>query len=169
VTSRQETILHELAHRVRKHSGLGQNERHKKPLIVVLTKFDAWSDLVEGIPFALPLRHHKEVDDWSALDLQQIELVSSRLRELMWRFTPELVAAADAFSEQVLFVPASSFGHGPQKDQQTGAVGISPNRIDPVWCEVPVLWTLAKRCEGLIPIPNAHQAAPVKAPRRDGN
>jgi len=165
VTSRQETILHELAHRVRKHSGLGQNERHKKPLIVVLTKFDAWSDLVEEVPFGLPLRHHTATEDWAALDVHLVESVSQKLRDLMWKFSPELVAAAESFSERVLFVPASSFGQVPQKDEQTGAVGISPDRIDPVWCEVPILWTLAN-CDGLIPVPNDSQVTPSAAPPR---
>ena len=45
--NRQETILNEAAARIRRHAGLPQNARHERPLIVVLSKFDAWGHLLD--------------------------------------------------------------------------------------------------------------------------
>src|SRR5207302_9284038 len=39
-STRQESVLLEAAARVRRYTGLSQNARHQRPLIVVLTKFD---------------------------------------------------------------------------------------------------------------------------------
>ncbi len=43
---RQETILAEAAQRVRHFAGLGQNQKHRRPLVVIVTKFDAWLPLL---------------------------------------------------------------------------------------------------------------------------
>ncbi len=43
---RQEPILQEAAARIRKYAQLKQNERHAAPLVVVLTKYDMWSSLL---------------------------------------------------------------------------------------------------------------------------
>lgn len=159
VTSRQETLLHELAQRVRRHAGLRQDEQHKAPLVVLLTKYDAWSDLLETAPFAIPLKKSYQADDWNALDMGQIEQVSEQLKQLMWKFSPEFVSSADAFSSRVLYLPASAFGSTPERDPGTGNFGISPEKISPIWCDVPILWTLAQRCEGLVPYSQATEGA----------
>ena len=44
--SRQEPILQEAAARVRRHTGLKQTEKHNRPLIVIVTKCDAWLHLI---------------------------------------------------------------------------------------------------------------------------
>ena len=43
---RQETILSEAAQRVRRYAGLAQSQKHDRPLIVVVTKFDSWKHLL---------------------------------------------------------------------------------------------------------------------------
>ncbi len=45
---RQETILSEAAQRVRRYAGLAQSQKHDRPLIVVVTKFDSWKHLLAG-------------------------------------------------------------------------------------------------------------------------
>src|SRR4051812_13981506 len=40
---RQETILLEAAARVRRYTGLAQNAKHRRPLVVIVTKYDSWS------------------------------------------------------------------------------------------------------------------------------
>jgi len=167
VTSRQETLLHELTQRVRRHAGLGQDEQHKAPLLVLLTKYDAWSDLLDTAPFAVPLTESKTADDWNALDIAQIENISDAIKKLMWKFSPEFVSSAEAFSSRVLFLPASAFGTTPEQDPSTGKFGIKPDKIAPIWCDVPILWTLAQRCEGLVPYANASNGMTQSQPVED--
>ncbi len=52
--SRQETILNEAAARIRRHAGLSHGTKYERPMIVILSKFDEWSHLVdhdEGEPW----------------------------------------------------------------------------------------------------------------------
>lgn len=158
VTSRQETLLHELAQRVRRHAGIGQNELHQKPLIVLLTKYDAWSDLLHDPPFAIPLMESQKLEGWHALDIAKIESTSAAIRKLMWKVSPEFVASAEAFSKRVLYLPASAFGAAPDEDGESGKFGMRPENINPIWCDVPILWTLSQRCEGLVPFGNTVQS-----------
>lgn len=150
VTTRQETILHELAVRVRRHAGLGESQKHKKPLIVGVTKYDAWSKLLGDYTLDLPTQQGNGTV-LHGLDLAEIERVSQRLRALLWKISPELVSSAESFSEQVLYVPVSALGKTPEADGSSGKLGVRPKDICPRWCEVPILWTLCQRCPGLIP------------------
>lgn len=150
LTTRQETILHELAVRVRKHAGLSETQRHQRPLIVMVTKYDAWSHLFGDYELTPPSRAGEGVS-MHGLNLSEIDSVSQRLRNLLWQVSPELVTSAESFCEKVVYMPISATGRRPEVDQQTGTLGISPRRIRPAWCEVPILWTLAHRCPGLVP------------------
>lgn len=149
-TSRQETILLEAADRVRRYTGLGQNARHERPLIVVVTKFDAWSMLLEDEKLTSPWVATKH-DNLFALDLARIESVSDRVRSLLARLTPELVAAAEGFASNVIYVPVSSLGRAPEVDANSGLLGIRPRDLQPTWTEVPFLYAMARWMGGLIP------------------
>ena len=153
VTARQETVLHELVHRVRHHSGLKQTERTQQPLIVMVTKYDAW----------WPLNHYERLPNpWrsvgnkglSCLDMGLVKKVSGAIRDLLNQVTPELVSAAEEFSEQTWFIPVSATGIAPE---HMGTVdgkeqwGVKPKNINPMWCEVPFLTALACTTGGLVP------------------
>lgn len=149
-TSRQETILLEAADRIRRYTGLAQQARHQRPLVVVVTKFDAWSavlnhDLSKN-PWA-PTRH----PNVCAMDLERVNAVSADVRALLIRLTPELVSAAEGFAEQVIYVPASSLGRSPEVDAKTGLLGIRPRDLRPIWAEVPFLYATARWMGGIIP------------------
>jgi hypothetical protein len=159
VTSRQETLLHELAARVRVHTGLKQDQLHDKPLIILMTKSDAWSDLLDDHSPDLPILASKTADDWHGLDLERIERVSDSARRLMQRFSAEFVQGADALSSRVIYMPVSAFGAAPQQDQDTGLLGITPGDIAPNWCDVPILWALTQRSAGLVPRTDPKTAA----------
>ena len=69
---RQDTVLSEAAQRVRRYTGLAQSQKHERPLIVVVTKFDSWRHLLAGatlpaVRVATPLNNH------SAVNLEGIE------------------------------------------------------------------------------------------------
>ncbi len=150
VTSRQELVFHEMTERFRRLTGLGQSDVTDKPLVVIVTKADCWRALAPGLKLPRPIKT-KPDGSLSAIDFGMIEMISAQVRELLFRFTPELVSAAEAFSRNVLFIPVSATGRAPEKDSQSGVVGVRPRDICPVWCDVPLLAVVARHGAGLIP------------------
>jgi hypothetical protein len=147
---RQETILTEAAQRVRRYAGLAQGQKHSRPLIVVVTKFDSWKDIFNEAVLP-PVRVASSASARSAVNLRGIDDVSHRLRALLLMVSPEIVSAAESFSSQVLYVPVSATGRGPETDPNTGAFGFRPKDMEPVWAEVPMLYALSRWMQGLVP------------------
>ena len=147
VTARQESVLNEMINRIRRHSQLGLKERSSKPLIVVCTKHDAWSELLNDLPkpWGKTAGSGKTV-----LNLSKIDQVSNQLKKLLQTHCPEVVAASQSISSNVYYVPVSATGVSPQVDSETGGYKIPTNEIDPMWCEVPVLIAMAYRAPRLI-------------------
>jgi hypothetical protein len=147
---RQEAVLSEAAARVRRYAGLGQSQKHQRPLIVVVTKFDSWKHLLAGA--TLPaVRVANMAGTQSAVSLEGVEDVSKLVRGLLWKISPEVVSAAESFASHVLYIPISATGRGPEVDPQTGAWGFRPKDIKPIWVEVPMLYSLARWTQGLVP------------------
>ncbi len=159
---RQETILSEAAQRVRRYAGLAESQKHDRPLIVVVTKFDCWKHLLAGA--TLPaVRIANSQNGHSAVNVAGIEDVSRLVRALLWKISPEIVSAAESFASQVLYVPVSATGRGPETDPQTGALGFRPKDMKPIWAEVPMLYTLSRWTQGLVPF-----VKPGAASKSDG-
>jgi hypothetical protein len=156
-TTRQETILLEAGDRVRRYTGLPQKARHQRPLVVVVTKYDAWSTLLDRGTLLespwVPTRY----PNLYAMDLQRVEAISADVRTLLVGLTPELVSAAEGFAEQVIYIPVSSLGRAPEVDAQTGLLGVRPRDVHPVWAEVPVLYAMARWMGGIIPYRNPQE------------
>jgi hypothetical protein len=146
---RQEILLNELASRVRKFKGLGQAERHRRPLIVILAKADIWIDLIDASIDAEPII----TDPSPRLDIPAIHAMSDRCRQLMRDLCPEIVSAAEGFSRQVLYIPVSALGTSPELVQLPGRrfYGIRPRNVKPKWVAAPLLWSLAHNVPDLIP------------------
>ncbi len=152
----QETILAEAAQRVRLFAGLGQNQKHQRPLIVVVTKFDAWRKLLKPQDFlntwavgsqgSITVMQHELIENWSRI-----------LRSLLWDVSPEIVSTAESFASQVLYLPVSATGRNPERDPKTGALGFRPKDVKPVFAEVPLLYSMSRWMHGLVPYgkPNA--------------
>ncbi len=151
VTARQEILLNEIADRVRKYTGLQHTQRHTRPLVVIVTKYDAWWPLlgVERLPdpFVAPSNGS---GPWG-LNLPLVQETSDQVRKLLQKFAPELTSAAEGFARNVLYVPVSATGRGPEVDPATGQVGVRPRDIKPMWCETPMLAALAGWVGGLVP------------------
>ena len=147
VTARQESVLNEMINRIRRHSTLGLKEKSDKPLIVVCTKFDAWSRMIESlpVPWTFSAKHNS-----CLLNLTKIEQVSKQVEKILENHCPEVVAASQSLSNNVLFIPVSATGTAPVKAPQTGDYMIHTDKIDPVWCEVPLLVAMAYRAPKLI-------------------
>lgn len=169
---RQETILAEAAQRVRHFAGLGQNQRHRRPLVVIVTKFDAWlplltdalngssdhsesaSALADALRTARGLPHPWATSSRSqvaALDLSVVETISRALRSLLWRVSPEIVSVAEGFAGEVVYIPVSATGRSPERDPRSGALGFRPRDVKPVWAEVPLLYSMSRWMQGLVP------------------
>ena len=173
VTARQEIVLDEIIIRIRQHANMKQTERRRQPLIVVVTKHDIWSSLLEVDVLPAPWKNSAGATGLNCLDLEQIQKVSQEVRNLLMRFSPGLVASAEEFSEQIWFVPVSATGCSPELFKQKGidkqreidAWGIKPRNMNPMWCEVPMLLALAQVAGGLIPVcSQVHHSAPGHDP-----
>ncbi len=151
VVNRQDVVLNEAADRVRKYTGLRHGDRHPRPLIVIVTKYDAWSALLDEDLSQPPLRTFKN-SELHALDGERVLSVSKKVRDLLWKYSPELVSSAEGFAKEVVYVPVSATGCSPQTDAATGRIlGLRPRDMHPAWVDVPLLFLLAKWGERLIP------------------
>jgi hypothetical protein len=150
-TIRQELVLQEAADRVRRYAGLAQNARHRRPLVVIVTKFDAWRSLLELERLDTSAAIRTRPDGLASLDVNVVESMSRDLRALFMRLSPEIVAAAESFAEHVIYVPVSALGRGPEVDSRTGALGVRPRDVRPMWVEIPFLYALCRWSKGVIP------------------
>jgi hypothetical protein len=148
--SRQETILSEAAARIRRHAGLAQHEKHDRPLVVVLSKFDAWSHLLGDTDASDPWRPARG-GSVSGLHVERVESQSANLRRLLAQFCPETVAAAESFAREVTYIPVSAVGGETEVDPKTGSLSIRPDAIRPHWAAVPFLYLLSRLQPGLVP------------------
>jgi hypothetical protein len=116
---RQETVLAEAADRIRRYGGLAQGAQHTAPLIVVVTKYDAWQPLLAlgRLELVRALRTNR-VSGECALDLAVIDETSRAVRSVLTQLSPEIVSAAEGFARQVLYLPVSARGVPPSSTRK---------------------------------------------------
>ena len=165
---RQETILAEAAQRVRRFAGLPQHAKHSRPLVVAVTKYDCWSSLLGAERLDHPWVAGAD-GSVGAMNLQQIEGVSRRLRDLLRKLSPEIVSTAESFAQQVVYVPVSATGCSPEVHPETGAFCVRPRNIRPMWSEVPLLYVMCRWMEGLVPYLAPKSQAKEALPRSHAN
>lgn len=145
----QLVLLNEMISRIRKYSGLKNQEKYSKPLIVVIPKYDAWKDTfpvnLEDTEFV----YYSKREMKYFLNLSTILNVSYMMRDILLKLSPEVVAACETFFSSVYFVPVSALGRMPEYDPERDMIGIKPVDLNPVWAEVPML--LQFWYSGLIP------------------
>ncbi len=143
-TLRQESLLNEAANRMRRYGGLGPQARTDRPLIVCVSKSDIWAPLLDEDIMREP--YLPRVDSTiSRVDMERINHVSGKLRQLLLTTTPEIVAMAEAVSRTVVYIPISSLGHAPEPHpSDANLLAIRPRDIQPHWVTVPVLYALAQ-------------------------
>jgi hypothetical protein len=152
-TYRQELVLLEAADRLRRHSGLAQGARHSRPLIVIVTKYDAWNSLLGPGRQRLETRHvlRQGENGLCAIHLDEVEDVSREVREVLLKYRREFVAAAEGLCQEVIYIPVSALGGPPSVDPKSGQLCVRPNSIQPMWVEIPLVYALARWMQGLIP------------------
>ena len=157
--SRQEVLLAEAARRIRQYRGLAATARHACPLVIAVSKFDAWLSLAGGRPLPDPWASCKT--GGAALPERLLARVSAATRDLLMRLAPSIVATAESFVEpaDILYVPVSATGSAPVR-RLDGRVQHAAADIAPMWAEIPLIYALAKRIPGLVPIASAQETQP---------
>lgn len=151
VIHRQETLLKEATVRVRRYLGMSQDERLRKPLIVVVPKFDIWSKMTD-----LSLDQEPYIgldgDGPVRMDIARVEQTSDTIRNLFRRLCPEFIATAESLSEIVRYIPVSSLGTSPElvRRGEHTFYGIRPRDINSKWVSVPLPYCLYKWAPSLI-------------------
>ncbi len=154
-TVRQETILSEAAIRFRKHAGLSAYQKCDRPLLVLVGKSDIWAPLIPdedliSEPIVRDAGGTAGTSHLSVLDLDRIERISRKVRQLLLELTPEVVSNAEDFSDEVFYIPVSALGHSPEKYPDRNGLLIKPKDIQPRWVTIPLLYSYARWATGLI-------------------
>lgn len=146
---RQEVLLTEMINRIEKYSGKRRRSKSKKKLIIIVPKCDIWLDL---LGYKLPEHPWKWDPEYRtcALDVDCIMSTSFSVRALLEEVSPELVASAESFTGEVLFLPNSALGTSPELGGDAGIFGVRPGDVKPFWIPVPMLYLFHR--QGLTPV-----------------
>ncbi len=158
VSFRQDHILAEATRRIRSEMGLGQEERDKRPLIVVLSKYDVWAPLIGTGNLNRDWIFRELQQGLHLLNVVQLKIISNKFRTLLQQLAPEIVSTSEAFSEDVIYIPVSALGCSPRElpgaepvgDPPRLPLGVIPSEISPIWSEVPLLYAMHRTMPGMI-------------------
>ena len=140
---RQDLVLTETFTRVRHHRSRHAADDLDVPLILVLSKADAWSKAANidvSVEPYLPS---------GGLDFAVLKKMDRALRPLLEGACPEFMTAVRAASSRVLIVPCSALGPCATGDVGAGVsagvtrgAGVRPSEIRPQWASVALLASL---------------------------
>jgi hypothetical protein len=157
----QETVLNNVIMQIRNLTHTPQRETLKIPLVIVLTKWDAWKQLThfrkppdQSVPWAKSSNTRVNV-----YNVDRVTEYSNQLRELLLDLIPNLVSTAETASEKVAYIAVSATG-GPPELGEPDANGIRPlcyrpKNVKPVWSEVPFLHSQYMANKFCVPIGRA--------------
>ena len=148
---RQDVLLAEAARRVKTYRGIPMTAAHDRPLIVLISKFDAWQKMVGDKRLIEPWNPHAS-KKFNVLRVDTILQVSAQLRELLRSHTPSIVATAESFVDpkKVFYLPVSATGSAPTH-MPDGRLGHVAGSLKPMWVTVPLLYVLSQFVPGLVP------------------
>jgi len=144
VVDQQDIILSEMRVRIQMIRNLRSGQPINTPVAMIIGKCDSWLHLLGDAPLRPMLTG-------SALDMAAVCENSGRIRELVRRLSPTVVANAEALSTDVVFFAASAFGHTPVK-VGPGEYVPDPSQLNPTHVEVPIVWILSRVCPDMIPL-----------------
>lgn len=151
---RQESVFMEAAARIRRFAGLKHSQKHDKPLVVILAKADKWDHLlgdpIDKDPYVLR-KSESGRPALSAIVTTTVEERSAAVRDLLLRTCPEIVTAAEGFSQSVTYIPVSAVGRKVLELGINGEPTIRPGDTEPYWATVPIIHCLSRILPGLIP------------------
>lgn len=146
---RQEVLLTEMINRIEKYSGKRRRSKSHKKLIIIVPKCDIWLKILGYDLPEHPWRWDPEYRT-CALDVDCIMSTSFSVRSLLEEISPELVASAESFTGDVLFLPNSALGTSPELGEDSGILGVRPGALHPFWVPVPMLYLFHR--QGLTPV-----------------
>jgi hypothetical protein len=156
---RQDLVLSEATRRIRAETGMPQSQRDQRPLIVVLTKYDAWRAAVQAPTLSTDQILRKPAGESCVLDVSLLKKISDRFRTILITSAPEIVSTAEAFSSDVTYIPVSALGCSPQPVPGSAveangrlSLGVRPSDIVPIWSEVPLLYAMYRTIPGFLPV-----------------
>lgn len=149
--SRQDMVLAELIRRTRNYTNLGTTEKYQNPVIIVVTKLDAWQKLLPELDLSLPWKNFKTNIPLS-LSLSKIQTVSTLVRNLLLEIAPEMVGMVEGFANDVTYIPVSATGGPPEINATTKIPEFRAKNIKPLWAEVPALYAMARSSYGIISV-----------------
>lgn len=151
-TDQQDVILAETEVRIKSLLGLDSRQRVSTPLAVMVGKHDTWATLLGDAPLLPAIKD-------GVVRLDNIKTNSTRVRDLMVRICPSIVANAEAISSNVCYFAISPLGCSPVEflDREgTPRIGPDPKQLNPRHVEAPTLWVLAQATPEMIPSSSAN-------------
>jgi hypothetical protein len=168
----QEILFGNVMNRILILRSMAATDVVRTPLVVALTKFDAWKFLLDhtALPEVFRDVNRQGTDGGRqvirAIDPLVLAEVSTVCRELLRRVAPGVVELIESRCDRtgVFYVPVSATGggregktgqsvwpFGPEPEPPAGYDFFLAGKIRPMWAEVPML-TLLHRCvPGLVP------------------
>ena len=138
---RQELVLTEAIARIRRLRGLDPTAPVSIPVVIALTKADAWANSALG-PGWSDLKLPEGIDERREAIVTQLRAVDALARNALRATAPEFVNAATALAKDVWFVPVSALGTSPIRTS-SGAFTLRADTIQPQWAEMPFVLALA--------------------------
>ncbi|MDR2171927.1 MAG: hypothetical protein LBP59_17420 [Planctomycetaceae bacterium] len=132
---------------------LGTIEKYDRPIIIVVSKCDAWMCLLDesvqkiiakGYPMPEKDTDGKDITGARPLSKKLIKIVSDDIHRLLLEYRPQFINVVDSFASDVTFIPVSATGCSPAQD------GFLPGTLQPIWIGVPFLFALAKHDAKLV-------------------
>ena len=137
---RQELVFNEAVARVRRLRGLDPAAPISTPIVVALTKADAWADRALGAGWATLGLPSDAAARRAAIDAR-LRDANSRCLQALAGTSPEFVNTLGALASDVWLVPVSSLGTSPQA-VPGGGFRLRARDICPIWPEMPFLLSL---------------------------
>jgi hypothetical protein len=169
IISNQSVLMAEMITRIRRHGNMKADQTTATPLVIVVAKYDIWRSQFPYDVSKLDFLKHDDDTFSSVLDTGTISNISFHLRRMMTKIAPSIIGTAEAFFENVIYLPVSVFGTLAVENKE-GAIGVRPADMKPIWVGVPVLYLLSKM--GLVPTakpPAPNAFPPIPNCRISGN
>lgn len=149
-TRRQDDYIHEAARRIRKFARMRETERFKPPVIVVLTKCDAWWPVVGGPRPPEPWKLSGG-RPFAAFDVDTVDTLSKECQQKLRKLAPRITGAIEGFAGDVTYIPVSAAGWNTTYDPETGRPALRQGEDSRRhWVCVPFLYALRRIAPTLI-------------------
>lgn len=146
---RQELVFTEAVSRIRRLRGLDPASPISIPIVVALTKADAWADEALGADWhevSLPA----DASERRAALIARVRAIHERCIAALGATSPEFLNASKALADRVWFVPVSSLGTSPLA-LPGGGFRLRARDIRPRWPEMPFVLAMALADQGGLP------------------